>query len=92
MRSVFWGLLCAGIIAGWSASAMAAEGVRVWTPTPVAPQQHPAGKIASDLKVANVVVIGRGYRGYPYLTSRDWSLDGSSSGYTRVYSGPLYPF
>jgi len=90
MQSVWRGLLCAGIIAGWTASAVAAEGVRVWVPTPVKERPHEA--VRTKVKTVTVVVIKRGYSRYPRLTSRDWALDGPSSGYTKVYSGPLYPF
>lgn len=90
MRSVWRAVLCAGIIAGWTASAAAAEGVRLWVPSPVKEKPHKAAK--TKVKVVTVVVVKRDDSRYPRLTSRDWALDGSSSGYTKVYSGPLYPF
>ncbi len=88
MRSVWRAVLCAGIIAGWSASAMAAEGVRVWVPSPVKEKPQKARAAKTKVKVVTVVVF-EGRRRY---SGRDWVLDGSPSGRTMVYSGPLYPF
>ena len=90
MRNVWRGLLCTAIMAGFTVSAAAATGVRVWVPTPVKEKPHKAA--AAKTKVVTVVMIRGGYSRYPRLTSRDWWLDGSRSGYTKVYSGPLYPF
>jgi len=88
MRSVWRGLLCAAIIGGWTASAVAAEGVRVWVPTPVKVKPHKARVARTKVKVVTVIAFEGGHR----YTGRDWTLDGSPSGRTRVYSGPLYPF
>ncbi len=87
MRSVWTGILCAGLIAGCGTAA-AAQGVKIWVPTPVRVVAHEAPAAKVQVKVVTVVVSTSARRN----TSRDWSLGSGAFGYTKVYSGPRYPF
>ena len=88
MRSVLRGILCAGLIAGFCGSA-AAEGVRIWAPSPVKAVAHKARAAKTSVNVITVVVTDSRRR---RLTRRDWALGSGAYGFTKVYSGPLYPF
>ncbi len=87
MRSVWTGILCAGLIAGFCGSA-AAQSVRIWVPTPVKAVPHKARAERTSVKVVTVVVTDSGRR----LTDRDWALGSGAYGYTFGYPGPRYPF
>lgn len=89
MRSVWQAIGCAGLIAGFCGAA-AADEVKIWVPTPVEAQDDATPVVQTTrVKVVNVVVVERGER---RLGARDWVLGSRHSGFTRVYSGPLYPF
>jgi hypothetical protein len=87
MRSVWQGLLCAGLVAGFWGTAAAHE-VKIWVPTPMKAEPYKAPVAATDVRVISVVAVQPHRR----FTGRDWVLGDRSSGFTRTYSGPLYPF
>jgi hypothetical protein len=89
MRNVWRAIGCAGLIVGLCGAA-AAEEVKIWVPTPVkAADYEPPVVQKTKVRVVNVVVVGWGDQRF---RGRDWVLSDRRSGFTRVYSGPLYPF
>ena len=82
MRSVWTGILCAGLIAGFLRQVAAAQGVKIWAPSPVKAVPHKAPAEQTSVKVVTVVVTDS--RRSPYQL-RDWAPGIGAYNFDRAY-------
>jgi hypothetical protein len=83
--------LCAGLIAGFSAGlsgGAAAQGVKIWVPSPVKVVPHKAPAARTSVKVVTVVITDSRDRFARYA----WVPGIDAYNFERTYWNPLYPF